>query len=186
MSSDYRADADRILRKCLLLDLETLPNGELLKIGVARGTEEHALTGRRSKSADGGVLDTLSGGASYVLGHNVRDHDLPILKKEFPALHLHQLPVIDTLFLSPIAFPEHPYHHLVKNDKLQRTALNDPVADARGAGNLFIDQYLVFRERMEEEETITDPRQKMRYISHTIFVWGRRWYSVYAFVGKDL
>jgi len=43
------------------------------------------------------ALDSLGQGASFVLGHNVIDHDLPILKQQAPTLALHQLPVIATL-----------------------------------------------------------------------------------------
>jgi hypothetical protein len=58
-----------------------------------------------------------------------------------PTLAIHQLPVIDTLVLSPICFPENPSHRLVKDYKLVRESINDPVADARQAGALFADEY---------------------------------------------
>lgn len=66
------------------------------------------------------ALDTLGQGASFVLGHNVVDHDLPILKQQAPQLFLHQLPVIDTLRLSPLAFPQNPYHRLVRKEGFAR------------------------------------------------------------------
>ena len=50
------------------------------------------------------------------------------------------LPVIDTLFLSPICFPENPYHRLVKDYKLVSESLNDPVADSRLAGTLLTEE----------------------------------------------
>lgn len=58
-------------------------------------------------------LNALSEGASFVLGHNVIDHDLPILREHVPGMALHALPVIDTLRLSPLAFPQNPYHRLI-------------------------------------------------------------------------
>ena len=126
--------------RSLLLDLESTPDGKLLKVGAICGKEQHLLKGRFGKPDVVRALDDLAGSADYVLGHNILDHDLPLLKKNFPALHLHSLPVIDTLFLSPVAFPENPYHHLVKDYRLLSTALNDPVCDARNAGLLFQDQ----------------------------------------------
>jgi ATP-dependent DNA helicase RecQ len=59
-------------------------------------------------------------------------------------------PVIDTLFLSPLAFPENPYHRLVKNYKLLRDSLNDPLADAKLALSLFLDLWLALKEQQAE------------------------------------
>lgn len=123
------ATVDEILKRSLLLDLETTPDGTILKVGAACGDEERFLKGRFSKSDIPAILDPLADKADFVLGHNLLQHDLPILKEQFPELHLNRLPVIDTLFLSPLAFPENPYHHLVKDYKLMSTGLNDPVFD---------------------------------------------------------
>ena len=41
------------------------------------------------------------------------------------------LPILDTLELSAIAFPSNPYHRLVKGYKLLSDSRNDPVKDAR-------------------------------------------------------
>ena len=49
----------------------------------------------------------------------------------FPELELLRLPVVDTLELSPLAFPENPYHRLVKDYKLVSDARNDPRRDAQ-------------------------------------------------------
>ncbi len=136
---------ETILNRSLLLDLETTPDGKILKVGAVRGTEAQFLKGRFGRADVVRVLDGLSEGVDYVLGHNILDHDLPVLRKRFPELHLHRLPVIDTLLLSPVAFPENPYHHLVKDYRLLSTALNDPIADARGAGQLLRDQFHAFK-----------------------------------------
>jgi len=150
-----RMDAvDKILNNSLLLDLETSPDGKVLKVGAVCGDKERFLKGRFSQSDVTRVLDELGRDADYVLGHNILDHDLPILRKQFPSLHLHTLPVIDTLFLSPIAFPENPYHHLVKDYRLLSTALSDPVYDARNSGKLFLDQCVVFQELLGSEKEL--------------------------------
>ena len=47
----------------------------------------------------------------------------------------------------PLAFPENPYHRLVKNYKLVRDSLNDPLADARLADCLFQDQWIALQEQ---------------------------------------
>ena len=88
-------------------------------------------------------LDSLADTASFVLGHNLIEFDLPHLKAAKPDLRLLSLPVIDTLRLSPLAFPRNPYHHLVKHYQdasLKRASRNDPELDCRLALNLFNDQ----------------------------------------------
>ena len=60
-----------------------------------------------------------------------------MLRETAPDHPVLRLPVIDTLVLSPIAFPENPYHRLVKDYKLVKESVNDPVGDARQAASLF-------------------------------------------------
>ncbi|MCG8619115.1 MAG: DEAD/DEAH box helicase, partial [Desulfobacterales bacterium] len=79
-------------------------------------------------------------GASVLLGHNILRHDILAAKAVSPDATFINLPVIDTLFLSPLAFPENPYHSLVKDYKLVRSGKNDPVADARLTLAVFEDQ----------------------------------------------
>ncbi|MDR2364512.1 MAG: RecQ family ATP-dependent DNA helicase [Zoogloeaceae bacterium] len=93
-------------------------------------------------------LDALTDGAAFMLGHNIAAFDQPVLKTLFPDLALHHLPLIDTLELSPIAFPQNPYHRLVKDYKLCTTTRNDPVRDAELAYTLFLDQQRALRERV--------------------------------------
>lgn len=62
-------------------------------------------------------LDRFADGAEFLLGHNLIAFDIPHLKAAQPNLRLLKLPVIDTLLLSPLAFPGNPYHSLVKHYK---------------------------------------------------------------------
>lgn len=75
-----------------------------------------------------------------MLGHNIAAFDLPALMTLYPGLALHRLPLVDTLELSPVAFPQNPYHRLVKDYKLSTTPRNDLVRDAELAYELFLDQ----------------------------------------------
>ena len=93
-------------------------------------------------------LDDFADGADLVLGHNLIDFDLPILRAANPNLRLLKLPVIDTLRLNPLAFPRNPYHHLVKHyqdGQLIRGRINDPELDARLTLDVFHDQQNAFR-----------------------------------------
>ena len=69
-----------------------------------------------------------------VCGHNIIRHDL-----KYITLTGHPV-IIDTLFLSPLLFPKRPYHHLVKDDKLQVDELNNPVNDSMKARDLLNDE----------------------------------------------
>ena len=132
------------LSSCLSVDLE-----------VAKGTGRiHALAGVRLDtdktyySSQTGhnlrmhlrALDTLAEGADFLIGHNLINFDLERLRAVQPDLRLLRLPVVDTLWLNPLAFPRHPYHRLVKHYRegdLKRDTRNDPELDARLALGAF-------------------------------------------------
>jgi ATP-dependent DNA helicase RecQ len=132
---------DDLLKRALLIDLEVSPRGKILKIGAVLGDQTLSRSGAAPWETVSLALTELARGASWLLGHNLVRHDLPILRTVAPELGIHRLPVIDTLVLSPICFPENPYHRLVKDYKLVRESLNDPVADARQAAALFADEF---------------------------------------------
>ena len=67
-------------------------------------------------------------------GHNIINHDM-----KYTALRGNPT-IVDTLFLSPLLFPKRPYHHLVKDDKLQVDELNNPVNDSMKARDLLNDE----------------------------------------------
>jgi len=139
--------------KSLIFDLEVAPGkadqpDRIFMVGALRPDTGEELERKVDKDLPSvlDALDSLGQGASFVLGHNVIDHDLPILKQQAPDLALHQLPVIDTLRLSPLAFPQNPYHRLVKDYKLIRDSLNSPLSDCRSTLTLFNDQRMAFAE----------------------------------------
>lgn len=135
--------------RCLCLDIETGAEDELdvrklaawrpdtnAQLVVPNVSKEHELIAK---------LDAIAHGASFVVGHNIARHDLPVLKQRFPSLKLHALPIVDTLELSPIAFPQNPYHSLVKDYKLVRDARSDPLKDAQLSLKLWHDQFNAFK-----------------------------------------
>ena len=88
-------------------------------------------------------LDDLAEGARFLLGHNLIEFDIPHLRADNPGLRLLQMPVVDTLWLNPLAFPRNPYHRLVKHyqdGQLTRERRNDPKLDADLAFRVFGDQ----------------------------------------------
>ena len=143
-------DPELFLRRALRLDLEIEPSSRLVqRVGALRGIDgEHHSYSRQAeprKPIDPvtltAELDRFTEDAEFVLGHNLLHHDLPGLRAEWPSLRLLGLPVIDTLYLSALAFPRRPYHHLVKDYRLVRESINDPVADAELAGRVFVESW---------------------------------------------
>lgn len=131
-----------LLRKSVLLDIET-DHGKksLIKIGARRGHMTFYRSGAFQKAAALRAIDHLANGASSVIGHNLVAHDLAFLHAFDHSLQLLKLPVIDTLYLSPICFPQNPYHRLVKDYKLVSESRNDPVADCHAAAMLLADEF---------------------------------------------
>lgn len=138
--------------RCLSLDIETAATDalELHKLAAWRPDTEQGLSlaGRQLAGAEGRI-DALTDNAAFVLGHNVVRHDLPALARLYPNLKLNRLPAVDTLELSPLAFPANPYHSLVKDYKLVRDSRNDPLKDAQLAFKLWSDQRRAFLELQE-------------------------------------
>ena len=141
---------DSFRPRCLSIDLEVSRNGVIDALGAVRADTDESLT-----HTGGGLtaalekLDDLAEGATFILGHNLIAFDLPYLTAAKPDLRLLKLPVVDTLRLSPLAFPRNPYHHLVKHYQdggLRRGRINDPELDSRLALEVFADQREAFRE----------------------------------------
>lgn len=141
IETDHSGAADAFVERALLLDLEVSHQGAILRVGAILGDRTVVQAGRGSFSETLRRLVELARQAKCLLGHNLVRHDLPILREHFPQLALHQLPVVDTLVLSPLCFPENPYHRLVKDYKIVSESVNDPVADARQAAVLFADEF---------------------------------------------
>ena len=72
----------------------------------------------------------------YVCGHNIIHHDANYLFADWT----HHWFLVDTLYMSPLLFPERPYHKLVKDDKLLSDQINNPVNDCEKAKDLLLDE----------------------------------------------
>ena len=98
-------------------------------------------------SSDLKSVDAYCDGARWIIGHNVIGHDLEVLARLDPDLALLRLKPIDTLYLSPLAFPRNPYHQLIKHYKipgLARHQKNDPLLDAGTTLELLADACSAF------------------------------------------
>jgi ATP-dependent DNA helicase RecQ len=142
--------------RTLLLDLETTRSGRIRHVGAVFRNQLFEKTQNAGSKSVLEQLDTLAQDADFILGHNLLGHDFPILKASSPELGILNKPVIDTLYLSPLAFPQNPYHRLVKNYKLVRSSINNPVMDARLAASVFADQWDSFAAIAKEKPDLID------------------------------
>lgn len=92
--------------------------------------------------------------SSFICGHNILAHDLIYLQKQFGIADWGVDKAIDTLLFSPLLFPQHPYHHLLKDDKLQTEELNNPLNDSLKVKNLFYDEVAAFQKLDDEFKKI--------------------------------
>ena len=74
--------------------------------------------------------------ANFICGHNVIHHDMKYLLGD----EKHKWILVDTLYMSPLLFPNRPYHHLLKDDKLISEQMNNPVNDCAKARDLMMDE----------------------------------------------
>lgn len=87
------------------------------------------------KASKSGLFEFLQF-TDYICGHNIIHHDAKYL---FAGNKCEQM-LVDTLYMSPLLFPERPYHKLVKDDKLVSEQMNNPVNDCEKARDLLFDE----------------------------------------------
>jgi ATP-dependent DNA helicase RecQ len=137
----------RILGKfkhVLIIDFEAVPNGDIFHVGAVFNGNTFERKEIKDRKAALKELSDFSSNAGYIMGHNIINHDLALVKEVSPDAFILRLPVIDTLYLSPLAFPENPYHKLIKNYKLIKNSKNNPVADSKLTWDVFKDQVAAF------------------------------------------
>lgn len=122
------------MMKIAFIDLEVDGRGKILDIGgVKAGQGFHSA--RIPEFADF-VSD-----CDCLCGHNIIGHDIkylkPFLRKEYV--------LVDTLYLSPLLFPQKPYHKLLKDDKILTEELNNPLNDSLKAQSLYDDEAMAFK-----------------------------------------
>lgn len=122
------------MMKTAFIDLEVDGRGKILDIGgVKAGQGFHSA--RIPEFADF-VSD-----CDCLCGHNIIGHDIkylkPFLRKEYV--------LVDTLYLSPLLFPQKPYHKLLKDDKILSEELNNPLNDSLKAQSLYDDEVMAFK-----------------------------------------
>ena len=86
----------------------------------------------------------------FVCGHNIVHHDASYLFEG----RIVSWSLVDTLYMSPLLFPERPYHRLLKDDKLVSEQVNNPVNDCEKARELLWDEISRWGELSHEKQSI--------------------------------
>lgn len=82
------------------------------------------------------MLTAFLNDVDYICGHNIINHDAKYLFDK----GMERWQLVDTLYFSPLLFPERPYHHLLKDDKLMSEQMNNPVNDCEKARDLLMSE----------------------------------------------
>lgn len=123
------------MKKITFIDTEVgVEDKKVYDYGAINEIHEKIHTGKASE------FNEFISDSEYLCGHNIVNHDSQYIEVSS------SVQLIDTLYLSPLMFPNKPYHKLLKDDKLQSDKLNNPLNDAEKAMNLFYDEVNAFRE----------------------------------------
>ena len=127
-------------------------------IDVEVGTKDHKIHDIGALRWDGAVFHSANkkelfdflNGVDFLCGHNIIHHDAKYLF----GTDICQCMFVDTLYVSPLLFPERPYHRLLKDDKLVSEQMNNPVNDCEKAKDLLMDEVACWEALSEEKKTI--------------------------------
>ena len=122
----------------LFLDVELSTRGALYALGAVGPDGQEDVAERAADVPR--LLEVVKGwGATVLVGHNLAEHDRPWLLRFAPGHPALALPFVDTLVLSPLAFPARPYHRLLKEHRLVRDSRPLPLSDCRATRTILAD-----------------------------------------------
>ena len=129
----------------MIVFIDTEVNPQTKKVADFGALREDGAVLHSHSKAD---FDVFVSKCNTVCGHNIINHDL-----KYTALRGNPT-LVDTLYLSPLLFPKRPYHHLVKDDKLQVDELNNPVNDSMKARDLLNDEVAAWNQLSQSRQEI--------------------------------
>lgn len=122
----------------VFFDVELSRNGAVCAL-AALGPGGAEVVAARAADVPRALAEIARWDVDLLVGHNLHAHDRPWLARYAPGHALLALPFVDTLVLSPLAFPERPYHRLIKEERLVRDSLPAPLSDCRATRVLLAD-----------------------------------------------
>ena len=145
VSASYNEVASRDASKYAIVDCEVgMKDKRVHDIGALRWD------GATFHSADKHAMKVFLDGVDFVCGHNIIHHDAKYLFGEGDR----RWALVDTLYVSPLLFPERPYHRLLKDDKLVSEQMNNPVNDCEKARDLLMEEVIAWNRLSERKQAI--------------------------------
>ncbi len=136
----------------VFIDTEvSVERGTVLDYGAAADGSTHIHT-KSARAFEDFLVQNSTGSKRFLCGHNIVHHDAGYIRQQMQAANITD--VIDTLYLSPLLFPNKPYHALLKDDKLLTDSLNNPLNDSIKAMELFYDEVNAFHSLNELQKDI--------------------------------
>ena len=121
------------MRTLVFIDLEVNP--ETKKVLDFGAVDANGETLHTTQKVD---FERFISNSDFICGHNICHHDSNYFNRPDGTQ------LIDTLYLSPLIFPEKPYHKLLKDDKIITDELSNPLNDSIKAKELFYDEINTF------------------------------------------
>lgn len=131
VANPTESQISRDVSRYAMVDVEVgMKDNRIHDIGALRwdGTSFHM--------ADRHDLLVFMESVDYICGHNIIHHDAKYLFGDVQT----RWSLVDTLYVSPLLFPERPYHRLLKDDKLISEQMNNPVNDCEKARDLLMEE----------------------------------------------
>ena len=145
VSAYANEEVPRDASKYAIVDCEVgMKDKRVHDIGALRGD------GMTFHSADKHALKLFLDGVEYICGHNIIHHDAKYLFGEGTGKWI----LVDTLYVSPLLFPERPYHRLLKDDKLVSEQMNNPLNDCEKARDLLMEEASAWNVLSERKQRI--------------------------------
>lgn len=116
------------MKPIVFIDLEAHRNKKVGDIGVLKED------GSFCHNADIHSLSKYIKNSYFVCGQNIIMHDLKFLKN---IIEYEKYAFIDTVCISPLIYPKKIHHNLLKDDKIIKDDINNPLNDCKKARDLF-------------------------------------------------
>ncbi len=130
------ANHDSFINGCVAIDIEVDPSkSKMFDLAVIRGKPPNHVN-FRTRDVDEFLrrLEQMIEPTDFLVGHNIIQYDLEHLIAERPSATKYLRRAIDTLWLSPLAYPEDKSHRLKKpylDGRLKGGRKQNPVEDAK-------------------------------------------------------
>ncbi|WP_299546928.1 RecQ family ATP-dependent DNA helicase [Seonamhaeicola sp.] len=136
------------MQNILFLDIESHPKKKKVDYGATfKGQELHEKSTHK--------LEQWIKEAEYICGHNILNHDIPILREKLGDYIFADKKFIDTLLWSPLLFVKRPNHKLTKGYRIVNASeVNNPLSDCKLTEAYLVQELNRFSSLSLEEKSV--------------------------------